>query len=722
MILIMIWAKSKTIAAMKRFISAMMLFAAAAMAFVSCQKQEMEGAEMLQVSGLTFTSEKPAFDDDTKTEWTGETIQWSKGDMIRVAYTCDGVWQNADGTAKADEANGEKSAKIYASSAHDAASAVAQFNVPGSFKGTAEGNYEFYGVYPSSAVGSPDIKYAPSVTVNIPAAQTPLAESFDSKVDLMAAKSATAYEGMPTDPISLEWTRIVAHGNITLKGLKAEEGEVISTITLTANAEADMVGSHYLYLDTYNVTKPSGNTAPNVLTLDASNLTLNNGNIEFWACFLPCTWTSLTVVVETDKATYTREITGISKTFKQNARNILSINMATAERVANAAAELPFVRDFSDKTGTGGITELDGFRVNGSVYNAAGAIRLAKGDGEGSITTQLLDISQDFQVRVTAKGWDSDELTLNVSAGDQSEDITLIAEDFVTYAVNFNAVSAASGVTFTAASGKRCYISKIEILAGHDELPPVLRATAPSLMAATGGEASFTYTLTNPKDGQEITAESNVAWISNIVLGEGTVTYSVAENTTEEAREGMITLSYEGIDDVAVTISQAAAAGEGGGESSGGYTVIKSVDELSEGTYIIGGNNESTYAEGTMYIWSDASNVSGQKLKTTAVNFSNNDFSSDVSSFVHIELIDASIENTYYIKVGAKYLKGAEKVWSLVDDPVAWTFADMPSGKDGMYFYNTSNVSYVSINSTTDAIRTYNSNTKYKGIYLFEAN
>ena len=700
----------------------MMLFAAAAMAFVSCQKQEMEGAEMLQVSGLTFTSEKPAFDDDTKTEWTGETIQWSKGDMIRVAYTCDGVWQNADGTAKADEANGEKSAKIYASSAHDAASAVAQFNVPGSFKGTAEGNYEFYGVYPSSAVGSPDIKYAPSVTVNIPAAQTPLAESFDSKVDLMAAKSATAYEGMPTDPISLEWTRIVAHGNITLKGLKAEEGEVISTITLTANAEADMVGSHYLYLDTYNVTKPSGNTAPNVLTLDASNLTLNNGNIEFWACFLPCTWTSLTVVVETDKATYTREITGISKTFKQNARNILSINMATAERVANAAAELPFVRDFSDKTGTGGITELDGFRVNGSVYNAAGAIRLAKGDGEGSITTQLLDISQDFQVRVTAKGWDSDELTLNVSAGDQSEDITLIAEDFVTYAVNFNAVSAASGVTFTAASGKRCYISKIEILAGHDELPPVLRATAPSLMAATGGEASFTYTLTNPKDGQEITAESNVAWISNIVLGEGTVTYSVAENTTEEAREGMITLSYEGIDDVAVTISQAAAAGEGGGESSGGYTVIKSVDELSEGTYIIGGNNESTYAEGTMYIWSDASNVSGQKLKTTAVNFSNNDFSSDVSSFVHIELIDASIENTYYIKVGAKYLKGAEKVWSLVDDPVAWTFADMPSGKDGMYFYNTSNVSYVSINSTTDAIRTYNSNTKYKGIYLFEAN
>lgn len=626
---------------------------------------------MLQVSGLTFTSEKPAFDDDTKTEWTGETIQWSKGDAIRVAYTCDGVWQNADGTAKADEANGQKSAKIYASSAHDAASAVAQFNVPGSFKGTAEGNYEFYGVYPSTAVGSTEIKYAPSVTVNIPAAQTPLAESFDSKADLMAAKSATAYEGMPTDPISLEWTRIVAHGNITLKGLKSEEGEVISTITLTANAEADMVGSHYLYLDTYNVTKPSGNNAPNVLTLDASNLTLNDGNVEFWACFLPCTWTSLTVVVETDKATYTREITGISKTFKQNARNILSINMATAERVANAAAELPFVRDFSDKTGTGGITELDGFRVNGSVYNAAGAIRLAKGDGEGSITTQLLDISQDFQVRVTAKGWDSDELTLNVSAGDQSEDITLIAEDFVTYAVNFNAVSAASGVTFTAASGKRCYISKIEILAGHDELPPVLRATAPSLMAATGGEASFTYTLTNPKDGQEITAESNVAWISNIVLGEGTVTYSVAENTTEEAREGMITLSYEGIDDVAVTISQAAAAGEGGGESSGGYTLVNSLSDITTGQYVVAAKvGDKYYAMSNTF----ASKIDGTEISVNGATISE----SAATGYV----VTITKSGSYYtIQSGTSYLKYNSST-NLASTEIAynWTIGEGTNG------------------------------------------
>ena len=70
----------------------LLLVAAAAMAVFSCQKQETIAPEVSSEEFvLTFTSEKPAFDDQTKTEWTGETIQWSYGDKIRVAYTCDGV-------------------------------------------------------------------------------------------------------------------------------------------------------------------------------------------------------------------------------------------------------------------------------------------------------------------------------------------------------------------------------------------------------------------------------------------------------------------------------------------------------------------------------------------------------------------------------------------------------------------------------------------------------
>ena len=73
---------------MKRIISFMMLFAAA-MALSSCQKQEMNALEMVKVEGLNFSAEKPEFDDASKTEWTGSEIHWSKGDVIRVGYTCD---------------------------------------------------------------------------------------------------------------------------------------------------------------------------------------------------------------------------------------------------------------------------------------------------------------------------------------------------------------------------------------------------------------------------------------------------------------------------------------------------------------------------------------------------------------------------------------------------------------------------------------------------------
>lgn len=310
-----------------------MIIAAAAMSFTSCQKQDVKDSEMIQVSGLTFTSEKPSFDDETKTEWTGETIQWSKEDKIRIAYTCNGIWQNAEGTATKDEESGEKTAKIYASSALEAAAEIAKFIVPEYFKSSTEGIYEFYGLYPSTVCSSTNMKYAPSVTVEIPAEQTPSTESFDAKADLMAAKSPQTYTGIPDDPISLLWTRIVAHGHLTLKGLQTVGEEKISTITLTADSEADMVGQHYLYLDTYNVVKANGNNTANVLTINADNLSIDEGNVTFWACFLPCVVKSLKVEVETDMATYTRIIETCSLDFKQNARNILSINMASAERV-----------------------------------------------------------------------------------------------------------------------------------------------------------------------------------------------------------------------------------------------------------------------------------------------------------------------------------------------------------------------------------------------------
>lgn len=326
---------------MKKIFSKVMLVAAAAMAFFACQKPEVIEPETSHEVMLTFSSEKPEFNDETKTEWTGETIQWSKGDKIRVAYTCNGVWQNADGNATSDETEGNKSAKLYASTELESAMEIATFKVPTTFKVNEDNEnavHEFYALYPSNLTTSTSLNFAPSVTVSLLANQTPSATSFDASADMMIAKS-NFYTGIPTEAISLKWNRLVAHGYLTLKALAVDGPEKVESIVLTANAEADMVGKHYVDFETQVVTK-SGETATNVITIDGANLSIDaDGNVSFWVSFLPCTWTSLKVEVETNKASYTREIdlSANQKTFVKNARNVLGIGMASATRVAKEA-------------------------------------------------------------------------------------------------------------------------------------------------------------------------------------------------------------------------------------------------------------------------------------------------------------------------------------------------------------------------------------------------
>ena len=300
---------------------------------VSCQKNEFV-PEYTTSKGLSFSSVKPVLEDETKTAWNGSSIQWSQGDAIRVAYTCDGVWQNADGTATAGEDKGSKTAKMYQSTSLSADAETAQFSVPGDFKGTAGGSYVFYGAYPASAcTDGSNFKYAPSLTVTIPETQTPAAESFDSAADFMLGTSVNTYTGIPTEAVSMSWDRMVAHAQLTFKTLNGfTAGETISKVELTADSEADMVGKHYIYLDTKKVTKPDG-TVSNALTINGTNISVDEtGTFVAWASFLPCTVKSLTVVVTTNKATYTREIASCELKFKKNARNTLTIKMDGAIR------------------------------------------------------------------------------------------------------------------------------------------------------------------------------------------------------------------------------------------------------------------------------------------------------------------------------------------------------------------------------------------------------
>ena len=186
-----------------------LLLPAAFVAVVACQKTKMEDSEVLkpqeEESVIVFVSERPQTDDQTRTHWDGTTILWDQVDFIRMGYTVNGKWQNANGDASATDA------KLYGSqkTVLTEDGAVASFSTNTSFTGTTQGEHVFYAVYPGSATGS-TMTAAPVATVTLPATQTPLADSFDRLADLILGHSIDKYTERPETPVRLVWDRVVA--------------------------------------------------------------------------------------------------------------------------------------------------------------------------------------------------------------------------------------------------------------------------------------------------------------------------------------------------------------------------------------------------------------------------------------------------------------------------------------------------------------------------------
>lgn len=327
------------------------VIAATTLSFAACQKEASSPAIEDELVSLNFTSANPT----TKTvaDAVNKTILWEKGDKISIAYTVNDKWQNANGDATAD-----RPAKIYVSNGLAAGGETAVFNISGDFNSTATGVHQFYSVYPSSCVksNSNNIKYAPSVTMTIPDIQTPAENSFDAAADLMIGKATKTYNSLSdarADAIPLLWQRIVSHADITLKGLQGlTENEVITTIVLTADADAKLVGERDVNIQNGDISVPTTIANANILTINGTNLKVNNNNVEFWAAVMPATVKSLNIVVETNKATYTRNIESCNIVFKQNARKGLNVDMSSVEREEKEAPASWIATDLADITAT----------------------------------------------------------------------------------------------------------------------------------------------------------------------------------------------------------------------------------------------------------------------------------------------------------------------------------------------------------------------------------
>ena len=347
---------------------------AAILVLAGCQKKETGLSN--GPGTFVFTSEKPTLS-GTRTAWNGTSVEWSKGDAISMAYTVDDAWAGPG--------------KLYVSDPLEEDCETAHFSVPSAFSGSGEGVHRFYAVYPAQTTQS--FENAPQIDITVPQRQTPSAQSFDPAAELMTARSRDTYEHRPEGAVPLRWTRLTAHGDITLKNLDSESGETLESISFQAQKGANLAGKFRIDLtDAQNVQPIATTTAKNKITVLPDHLSLRNGQVRLWISIMPVTITQLTVTVETDRATYTKTFTGISKTFVQNARNILEISMNGASKKEAASVTTGGASDITTAEATLAATYTGDASYGGFEYGLTSSLGQdiqADLTGNGSFTARI---------------------------------------------------------------------------------------------------------------------------------------------------------------------------------------------------------------------------------------------------------------------------------------------------------------------------------------------
>ncbi len=302
--------------------------------FSGCQKaRENPTPEQSHKTILSFSSTKPQTRNATRTMYDDSTTKWSpKGEKIKMAYKLGHKWEN--------ETQPNAPVELYPSAEADVSpdGTTATFTVETDLPQIAPDELQFYAVYPAAITTNTTLPNAPEVPVTLPATQSPTTDTYDDAADLLVAKAPRTYTGeLPSESIGLDYTRLVAHNTITLKGLPFLSGETVTSVTFIAPAGRAMAGSANVDFETQTAA-PSA-SSNNAITLNYNNIQLNQaGNLPVWFCSLPFTVAEgeiFTVQVVSSRGTYTRDVTApVEWNFMRNYHNTLAINMSVADFVA----------------------------------------------------------------------------------------------------------------------------------------------------------------------------------------------------------------------------------------------------------------------------------------------------------------------------------------------------------------------------------------------------
>ena len=616
---------------MKKIFTKLMLLAVAAAALVSCENKIDESTPVVDgLQTVTLTAEKPV---GVRTEMIEGVPYWSKGDAV-------GVYLD-DVTKHYKFENDAKEASLTTS-----------------FTGQTAVANTLYVYYPYTANGAAE----KGAKVDLPANQEPTATSFDGKADIMLAKPVTLdAEGKQIS--DLEFARLGAIVKVVLKdGTSSLAGQHVSSLTMTA--ATNLTGRVYIDVVNQELGELYYGQSKSVNATYAEPLAINGEN-GVYVIVYPQTLaagSTLSFEASTEGYAISKSIT-LPQDIVLESGKVTTLNVSLkAENLVKeeAGLALPFEDDFARiaiDASEGAISSLgDNYSSIEKIYKSkvtAGAVKFGTSSAAGHITTVPLNLSQPFTVVVGALGYKTGETVMKVTVGEVSQTINLTTSEAY-YGVEFEAATKKSAVTIeTAQDGKRFYLTDLKVVAGHDvvlpTLPPVLTVSKSEISVSHEATTdTFTYSVANPVEGVNVAISDNADWITTSVNGT-TVTVTVAENTVEEAREGVITVAYTGAESKTVTVSQAAKPTEGGEGDVAQYVKVTSTSDITSGTYLIVYESKSYVFNGGL---ATASIDAAGNYKT--VTISNNTIESNATTDAMAFVYDAS--NKSFKGVGGAYI------------------------------------------------------------------
>lgn len=533
---------------MKNLYSALGIVLAVSLSIISCTNDPLAPAEKVSGEGVPFEISTLI----TKTSNDGLDTKWAAEDQINLFHAEAGTTTYVnDKSFTVDE------------------------GLAGNFSGTLTSaltdgkSYDWYANYPYvSQKTSPAIKTAGNVTVG-GTAQTQTGN--DSKAHLSG--TACPLYGIAKDVAAADKPAIVMKNLASVVAVKVTNtlDDALTVTSVAVTSTEDIVGTYYI---DYSGDAPAYTASDDKYVSSTANLTVSGGtaiaknaSATFYIAIKPHTVKSgsnLVIAVNGIEKTLTlpKDVTftagsiktiGYKYDYVKIATNDDEITFATTGVKATTSSGATY-SSWSGKKGSVSDAVYAGFSAGGVKDSPSVQLR-TKNSNEGIIST-----TSGGKIKKVSVTWNTNTKSgriLNVYGSntvysavsdlyDSSKQGTLIGT--IVYGTSteliINSDYAYIGLR---SSSDVIYLDKITIswdASGVSKDPIIVAGDVTGVSARGLSAEELTFSITNPVEGTSISATCDGTVVTEVEADSGTIHYSVAENTTGEAREGKITLTY----------------------------------------------------------------------------------------------------------------------------------------------------------------------------------